>query len=169
MERPGRQLLCWIKSRIWTNRITAQEQFNIHLDSTMHQCLMHKHIQRANKAPKPGNSHISPTQVVPEQALTWGVLGSGKWGHGVGEVEVCSDAELALHRRRIWRCGGQERFFTGFLINSRQIRVNQGIKELHYELSIVWDLGLLWETGGKNDCFFHCTFLEVPLTFSAHW
>lgn len=116
----------------------------------MHQCLTHKHIQRANEAPKRGNSPISPTHMVPEQALTWGVLGSGKWGHGVGEVEVCSDAELALHRWRIRRGGGQERFFTGFLINSRQIRVNQGIKELHYELSIVWDLGLLWEMGGKE-------------------
>lgn len=76
------------------------------------------------------------------------MLGSCKRGHGIGKVKVSSNAKLALHCGRIWRRGCQERFFTGFLINSRQIRVNQGIKKLHYELSIVWDLCLLWVMGG---------------------
>lgn len=78
------------------------------------------------------------------------MLGSRERGHGIGQVEVSSNAELALHGGRIWRCGCQERFFTGFLINSGQIRVNQGIKELHYELSVVWDLCLLWGMGEKK-------------------
>lgn len=79
----------------------------------------------------------------------WGVLGSCERGHRIGKVKVSSNAKLALHCRRIWRCGCQERFFTGFLINSRQIRVNQGIKKLHYEFSIVRDLCLLRKWASK--------------------
>lgn len=86
----------------------------------------------------------------PEPLLTWGVLGSGERGHGIGKVKVSSNAKLALHCGRIGRRGCQEGFFTGFLINSRQIRVNQGIKKLHYELSVVWDLCLLWVMGEKK-------------------
>lgn len=79
----------------------------------------------------------------------WGVLGGCKRGHGIGKVEVSSNAQLALHCGGIRRGGCQEGFFTGFLINSRQIRVNQGIKKLHYELSIVRDLCLLREGASK--------------------
>ena len=102
--------------------------------------------------------------VVPEELLTWGVLGSRERGHGIGKVKVSSNAKLALHCRRIRRCGRQERFFTGLLISSRQIRVNQGIKKLHYELSIIWDLCLLWVTGQgrkKNITSFLSTCLSI--------
>lgn len=46
MEWPGRQFLCWIKSRIWINRVTAQEQFNICLTP---QCTKVWHINTSTE------------------------------------------------------------------------------------------------------------------------
>lgn len=104
----------------------------------------------------------------PEQPLTWGVLGGCKRGHGIGKVEVSSDAQLALHCWGIRRGGRQERFFTGFLIDSRQIRVNQGIKELHYELSIVRDLCLLCMVGEEERAWFFSLEILWSTSFPEH-
>lgn len=99
---------------------------------------------------KPTQSPTSLTSAGLKQLLTWGVLGGCKRGHGIGKVKVSSDAELALHCWGVRRGGSQQRFFAGLLVDSRQVSVNQGIKELHYQLSIVWDLCLLWARGEKK-------------------
>lgn len=74
---------------------------------------------------------------------SWRVLGGGEGGHGVGEVQVGSDAELALQGGRVGRGGCQEGLLTGFFVNPRQVRVDQGIEELNNELGVVRDLCLL--------------------------
>lgn len=88
------------------------------------------------------------------------MLGRCERGHGVGEVEVGGDAELALHSRRVRGRGRQEGLLAGFLIDSRQIRVDQGVQKLHYELSVVWDLCLLGVRREKKG-YFLSTFLSL--------
>lgn len=68
-------------------------------------------------------------------------------GHGVGEVEVGSNAELALDRRWVRRCGRPQCLLAAFLINPRQICVDQSIQELNDQLGIVRDLVLLIAAG----------------------
>ncbi len=72
------------------------------------------------------------------------MLGGGQWGHWIGEVEVGSDAELALDRWRVWRGGCAQTLLARFLIDAGQIGVNQCIQELDNQLRIVWELSLLW-------------------------
>lgn len=79
--------------------------------------------------------------------LTWGMLGSGKGGHGIWKVKVRSNTQLALHSGRIRRCRCQQRLLTGFFINYRQVFVNQGIEKFHYQLCVVWYLRLLKKQG----------------------
>lgn len=76
--------------------------------------------------------------------LTCRVLRCCQRGHGVGEVEVGSDAELALGRRWIRRRGGPQRLLAPVLIDPGQIDVNQCVQKLHNQLSVVRDLVLLW-------------------------
>lgn len=75
--------------------------------------------------------------------LTWRVLRGGQGGHGVGEVEVSGDAELALGDGGVRGGGGTELLLAPLLLCTRQVAVNQGLQELYNQLSVVWDLSLL--------------------------
>lgn len=74
---------------------------------------------------------------------TWGVLGGGQRGHGVGQVQVGSDAELAL---AAWGVGGGGRaqlLLPPLLLGRGQVAVDQRLQELDDQLGVVGDLRLL--------------------------
>lgn len=75
--------------------------------------------------------------------FTWRVLRRGQRGHGVGQVEVGSDAELALAGGRVRRGGCPQLLLPPLLVGRRQVAVDQRVQELDDQLSIVWDLSLL--------------------------
>lgn len=75
--------------------------------------------------------------------LTWRVLRSRQRGHGVGQVKVGSDAQLALNDGWIWRGWCTLRLLAPFLFNPRKVGINQSIQKLNHQFSIIWDLGLL--------------------------
>lgn len=80
---------------------------------------------------------------LPAPPPTWGVLGGGQRGHGVGQVQVGSDAELAL---AAWGVGGGGRaqlLLPPLLLGRGQVAVDQRLQELDDQLSVVGDLRLL--------------------------
>lgn len=81
--------------------------------------------------------------VLPAPPPTWGVLGGGQRGHGVGQVQVGSDAELAL---AAWGVGGGGRaqlLLPPLLLGRGQVAVDQRFQELDDQLGVVGDLRLL--------------------------
>lgn len=80
---------------------------------------------------------------LPAPPPTWGVLGGGQRGHGVGQVQVGSDAELAL---AAWGVGGGGRaqlLLPPLLLGRGQVAVDQRLQELDDQLGVVGDLRLL--------------------------
>lgn len=71
------------------------------------------------------------------------MLRRGQRGHGVGQVEVGSDAELALAGGRVRRGGCPQLLLPPLLVGRRQVAVDQRVQELDDQLSVVWDLSLL--------------------------
>lgn len=81
--------------------------------------------------------------MLPAPPPTWGVLGGGQRGHGVGQVQVGSDAELAL---AAWGVGGGGRaqlLLPPLLLGRGQVAVDQRFQELDDQLGVVGDLRLL--------------------------
>lgn len=74
---------------------------------------------------------------------TWWVLWSSQWGHGVGQVEVGSDAELALAGGGVGGGGRPQLLLPSLLVSCWQVAVNQCLQKLDNELGIIWYLGLL--------------------------
>lgn len=81
-----------------------------------------------------------------EQEVTWRVLRGGQRGHGVGQVEVGSDAQLALAGGRVRRGGRPQLLLPPLLVGRRQVAVDQRLQELDDQLGVVGDLRLLRES-----------------------
>lgn len=73
------------------------------------------------------------------------MLGGGERRHGVGQVEVGSDAELGLAGGGVRRGGGSQLLLPPLLLRRREVTVDQRLQELHDQLGVVRDLRLLQE------------------------
>lgn len=71
------------------------------------------------------------------------MLRGGQGGHGVGQVEVGSDAELALAGGRVRRGGRPQLLLPPLFVGRWQVAVDERVQELDDQLSIVRDLSLL--------------------------
>lgn len=80
-----------------------------------------------------------------KQEVTWRVLRRGQRGHGVGQVEVGSDAQLALAGGRVGGGGRPQLLFPPLLVGRRQVAIDQRLQELDNQLGVVRDLRLLRE------------------------
>ena len=88
------------------------------------------------------------------------MLRCSQGGHGVGQVEVCCDAELTLTGG--WVRGGRraQLFFAALLFGCGQVAFNQGLQKLDNQLCIVRYLGLLQNDVVINTKVFHMKIYE---------
>lgn len=75
------------------------------------------------------------------QGQTWRVLRRGQGGHGVGQVEVCCDAELTLAGGRVWGGWRAQLLLAAFLLGCGQVALHQCLQELDNQLRVVRYLG----------------------------